>query len=120
MRFDPPAPQPGDRLCAFDDLADPGAKELDYREGQTWFSMFVVRRGAAAFAYVNLCPHAGRPLNYGPDAFLTPDRTHLMCAAHGAVFRIEDGACVAGPCLGKTLATFPVEVKDGAVYAASN
>jgi nitrite reductase/ring-hydroxylating ferredoxin subunit len=34
---------------------------------------------------------------------------------HGARFRIADGYCVFGPCLGKSLAAVPVAVVDGMV-----
>ncbi|MEM8986094.1 MAG: Rieske (2Fe-2S) protein [Pseudomonadota bacterium] len=117
--FDPPAPPPGARLCALDDIPAPGAKEFDFKDGQKWFAMFVVRDAGDVRGYVNICPHAGRPLNYGPDAFLTPDKTHILCAAHGAVFQIDDGMCIAGPCLGRRLIPFPVSIKAGDVIVAA-
>jgi len=33
----------------------------------------------------------------------------IQCATHGALFRIRDGYCVAGPCAGQGL--IPLEVK---------
>ncbi|MEE8263379.1 MAG: Rieske (2Fe-2S) protein, partial [Gammaproteobacteria bacterium] len=38
-----------------------------------------------------------------PDQFLDETGNLLQCATHGALFRIEDGFCVAGPCTGASL-----------------
>jgi nitrite reductase/ring-hydroxylating ferredoxin subunit len=36
-----------------------------------------------------------------------------MCATHGACFRIADGHCVAGPCVGESLRSISTVVRDG-------
>ena len=41
-------------------------------------------------AWLNVCPHQGRRLDYVPGKFLI-DKGRLVCAAHGATFRLEDG-----------------------------
>ena len=33
-----------------------------------------------------------------------------MCGTHGARYRLDDGMCVEGPCLGKALESVVVEV----------
>ena len=58
-------------------------------------------------AWINSCPHQGRRLDYAPGRFLI-DRGQLVCAAHGAVFRLDDGACTGGPCRGEHLARVEV------------
>ncbi len=40
------------------------------------------------------------PLNWTPDRFLDLERKQIICATRGAVFRIDDGLCVDGPCEG--------------------
>ncbi len=40
------------------------------------------------------------PLNWTPDRFLDLERKQIICATHGAVFCIDDGLCVGGPCKG--------------------
>lgn len=82
--------------------------------------MFVVRKGDNVFGYVNICPHARTPLDWTPDQFMTHDKTNLMCATHGAQFRIEDGFCIAGPCLGLSLTPVPIEVSSGDVVIADH
>ena len=34
---------------------------------------------------------------------MTDDRRHLLCHAHGAIYRPSDGLCVSGPCVGASL-----------------
>lgn len=76
---------------------------------------FVVRKGDAVFAYVNRCPHAGHPLDWQPDRFLTPDNSLIACASHGALFEMTTGACVAGPCMGRGLQRIEVKLENGCV-----
>lgn len=105
------------RLCGFDNIADPGALELSWGDGDWPLSLFVVRRGDSVWGYVNRCPHAGHELNLIPNDFLTREGGLIMCRSHGAQFRIDDGLCVSGPCPGTHLRAFTVEVVDGGVFA---
>ncbi|MEO8159876.1 MAG: Rieske (2Fe-2S) protein [Arenimonas sp.] len=69
-------------------------------------------------AWRNACPHQGRRLDYAPGRFLI-DRGQLVCAAHGAVFRLDDGECTGGPCRGEHLARVEVrEAEDGSLRFA--
>jgi nitrite reductase/ring-hydroxylating ferredoxin subunit len=65
-------------------------------------------------AWINACPHQGRRLDYAPGKFLL-DKGQLVCAAHGATFRLADGECVAGPCRGEHLTEVPVWVGDDGI-----
>ncbi len=103
-------------LCTLEQIADPGALELSWGEGDWPLSLFIVRRGSDVFGYINRCPHAGHELNLRPDEFLTRDGDLIMCRSHGARFRIDDGLCVFGPCPGAHLQTFTVSIVDGGVF----
>jgi len=102
-------------VCRFDDLDDPGSKEFRIGAGDWPFKGFVVRRGDKVFAYQNYCMHVGHPLNWKPDRFLTGDGGQIICASHGALYQIESGVCVSGPCPGKKLRAVEVEVRAGDV-----
>jgi len=78
-------------------------------------SGILVRQGATVHAYLNRCPHAGRPLGIGSRSVLTPDGELLQCLAHGALFEKYTGLCIAGPCVSDTLRRLPVQVIDGDV-----
>jgi nitrite reductase/ring-hydroxylating ferredoxin subunit len=102
-------------VCAFDELDDPDSREFRIGEGDWPFKGFIVRKGEQVFAYQNHCMHVGHPLNWQPDRFLTEDGTQIICSSHGAIYEIENGLCVGGPCRGKALKPVEVEVRNGVV-----
>lgn len=97
-------------LCALAELDATGSRGFTVGEGDWPLRGFVVQTTAGVAAYVNTCPHAGHPLNFRQDRFLTPDRGLILCASHGALFTRDGGLCIAGPCPGQTLRPVPVEV----------
>lgn len=99
-----------------DEIDDPGCREFAIGDGDWPFRGFVVRQGGKVYAYQNFCAHAGHPLNWRPDEFLTKDKLALMCASHGALYEISSGECVGGPCQGRSLRKVDVDIRDGVVY----
>ncbi len=69
-------------------------------------------------AYRDACPHTGRRLSDDPNRVLTREADRLICFGHGALFRLEDGVCVAGPCMGQALSPLPPAGEEGADRAA--
>ena len=84
------------------------------------WSLVIVRRGNRLFGYDNRCPHRGTSLDWTPDKFISADGAHLQCATHGALFRFEDGLCVAGPCSGQALRPRALVVADGQVWLSAD
>lgn len=108
----------GVTLGTLDLIADGGARGFVLQIGARYFHGFVVRRGDAAHGFVDRCPHMGVPLARELDQYLSPLSDHVACGWHGALFRIEDGRCVAGPCAGSALIAWPVIVRDGKLVTA--
>ena len=108
----------GVTLAPLDSIADGRARNfvLQLRAGR--FHGFVVRRGAAVVGYVDRCPHMGVPLAQVLDDYLAPSGALIACSWHGALFEIDDGRCVGGPCVGAALTAWPVAVIDGAIVTA--
>jgi nitrite reductase/ring-hydroxylating ferredoxin subunit len=106
-------------LCPLDALPDPGAKGITLEDAAGQREIFVVRRLGHVFAYENMCPHLGTPLNFLPDRFLTQDGSRLLCSTHGALFEIASGLCTHGPCRGQSLIPVPVAIRDGQVVLAN-
>lgn len=107
-------------LCAFDDLAENSAKGFEVAWQGQQLQILVARRDGHVYAYRNLCPHRGTTLDWLPDQFMDADRQYLQCATHGALFRLEDGTCIAGPCVGKQLSPLAAEVREGMVVLLEN
>ena len=104
------------KIAPIAEIDNPGCREFFIGEGVWPFRGFVVRQGDEVFAYQNHCRHAGHPLNWQPNEFLTKDHSALMCASHGALYDIRTGECFAGPCPGRSLRRVKVELRDGVVY----
>ena len=95
-----------------------GLVEVEVSLQGTLESLVLHRDGEQVRAWLNICPHAGRRLDWAPGQFLKSKDGHLVCAAHGASFELAGGECVAGPCRGDCLKAVAVEVSDGAVLLA--
>ncbi len=104
------------RLCALAQITDGDSAGFQVADQGVRHDLIVVRRGGAAFVYRNSCPHIGAPLDFAPGRFLNLDKTHILCSTHGAMFRIEDGLCISGPCLGDSLERVAATVEDEAVF----
>lgn len=103
-------------VCRLDDIPDGGAKGLVLPDpdGRA-LRVIALRSGNEVTAYRNQCPHRGTPLDIRPDDFLDRDGRHIVCSTHGAIFRKEDGYCLAGPCAGDRLEPVGVRVENGIV-----
>ncbi|HET6431598.1 Rieske (2Fe-2S) protein [Dyella sp.] len=104
-------------LCRLHDIPDGEAIAVDAALPDGEENLIVWRRGEAVHAYLNICPHAGRRLDWAPGKFLL-SKGALVCAAHGASFTASSGWCVGGPCRGQSLRRVPVTVRDGEVRLA--
>lgn len=121
MRTDsdnPARPVAGTVLCALDEIPSPGSKGFRWREADAMFAGFVVRKDDLVVGYLDSCPHAGWPLAGFAGRYLTRENDLILCGGHAALFKIEDGACVTGPCPNEKLFPWPVEVRDGQIIVA--
>ena len=107
-----PRSGPGARLMALADIPDGAARETEAVVEGIAESLILVRDGARACAFLNVCPHAGHRLDWSPGQFLI-DQGRLVCAAHGACFERMTGVCTAGPCRGSSLRPVAVKAIDG-------
>lgn len=87
------------RLCAPHELPEAQSRGFHVEDTQ----LFAVRKAGEVFVYRNRCPHRGVRLEWQADQFLDPSASLIQCARHGALFLIESGECVAGPCEGAAL-----------------
>jgi len=116
-------------LCQLDDIPDNGSKgfalgkhnnnEITLDTNPIEASIFVVRQQNTIYLYRNHCPHLGLPLEWMPHQFLDRDGHYIQCATHGALFRISDGYCVAGPCPGDSLTPLPFQIEGKSIIIDS-
>ena len=96
-------------LIRLAELPPEGLSEIELAVDGELHSIVLRRSGERVQAWLNICPHAGRRLDYAPGKFLL-DQGRLVCAAHGASFELEKGVCVAGPCRGASLVPLAVAI----------
>ncbi len=109
----------GEVICTLDELADKQCLEFELMEEGQSVAAFVLRLGDKAVAYRNHCPHTGAPLNWNPDEFLSYEKTFIQCAIHGALFRLDDGLCLHGPCNGQSLQPVAITIQAGVISIKS-
>ena len=97
-------------LCKTTDIEDPGSKSFEVKIKRKTQSIFVVHKNGEFFAYYNQCPHTGASLEWQQDQFLDLDKALIQCATHDALFIIDSGECIAGPCVGDTLQSLPITI----------
>ena len=98
-------------LLAVDDIEEGTSRGLEVNN----LYLFAVKKDDQISLYFNRCPHLGTPLEWEEDRFLAADAALIQCSPHGALFRIEDGRCLAGPCKGKYLQAVPFIIDEGII-----
>lgn len=100
------------KLCELQDLKEGDSKGFKL-EGER---LLALRKNGEVYVYRNLCPHQGVSLEWVPDQFLDVDKAFIQCATHSALFRIENGLCVQGPCQGDSLEAVDFQISHGGLW----
>jgi|DEB0MinimDraft_12_1074336.scaffolds.fasta_scaffold06233_5 nitrite reductase/ring-hydroxylating ferredoxin subunit len=103
-------------LCNLDDLEEQQAIELTIDDRR----LFAIRQDNQLHAYWNICPHLGIPLNWAPNKFLDLDNALIQCSSHGALFHIDSGKCIAGPCTGQRLQPVTLRAAEKDYFVAAD
>jgi nitrite reductase/ring-hydroxylating ferredoxin subunit len=93
-------------LCHVDDIAESQSKAFELND----LSIFLVKKDGEIYAYKNSCPHLGIELEWLEDQFLDSESNLIQCSTHGALFVIDSGRCIAGPCLGEKLLALTLSI----------
>ena len=103
-------------LATLEQLAPGGLAEVEASVDGDAESLILHRDAAGDVrAWLNVCPHAGRRLDWAPGQFLVGKDGMLVCAVHGASFELAGGSCVGGPCRGDRLRPVAVHCVEGEV-----
>lgn len=79
-------------------------------------ALFVINKEDNFYAYLNMCPHRSISLDWDNNKFLDPDNELIECATHGALFAIDSGLCVSGPCVGQNLSKVKLNIQQQKIY----
>ena len=99
-----------EQVARVDEISDGGRKSLVVDD----IPVLLLRVGDDFYCIEDVCTHDGQPLTDGP---LTG--CEIVCPRHGARFDVRDGKPMCMPAT-EPVATFPVEVRDGAGYVGTS
>ncbi len=102
------------KICMIEDIPEREARAYETPNGDT---IFITQRDGMYYAYQNVCPHLQVELEFLENQFLDRDQEYIECSTHGALFLVETGECISGPCLGQSLEKVEISVhSDGGIY----
>lgn len=102
------------KICMMEDIPEREARAFETVNGDT---IFITQRDGCFYAYQNLCPHLQVELEFLENQFLDRDQEYIECSTHGALFQVETGHCISGPCVGQSLEKVAITVhSDGGIY----
>jgi nitrite reductase/ring-hydroxylating ferredoxin subunit len=112
------SPGPAYAICSVRDIPNRRSKSFHLlrREpdgSENPWHILVVRWDKKLYGYVNTCPHQGVNLDWERNQFFDPNGTRLICGKHGALFAVDTGECVDGPCSGARLESVRLGILDG-------
>ena len=103
-------------ICATDRLTDPGSYGFSVEQYGQEVEGFLIKNDNIWYAYRNSCPHTGSPLDWVEHQFLDADGALIQCSTHDALFIIDSGECIFGPCNGDSLEKLDIVVQQDGVY----
>lgn len=102
-------------ICDLDDIPHNQTRGFSIIHNNETLDFFIVRIKDSIYAYINRCPHTGVNLEWMPDKFMDLGKTAIQCSTHGARFRIDNGYCIYGPCMGQSLEKLELQVRDNMI-----
>lgn len=96
------------KLCELNDIPQGKAIVVSLEAS----SYVVYRSNKGVHVYLNRCPHLQVPLNTDSAQLLDDSGSLLQCDKHGALFVVDSGRCVSGPCEGKRLTQVAIHLDE--------
>ena len=90
------------KLCGVGDFSDQQVLKVNHPL-KIDKSIVIIRKDGKFYSYENVCPHFLVQLDYRSGQFSIYQNQVIMCAHHSALFNIETGLCIDGPCKGQSL-----------------
>ncbi|MDB4837782.1 Rieske 2Fe-2S domain-containing protein [Marinomonas sp.] len=76
----------------------------------------ITKQKGQIIAYKYLCPHQNKHLNGSEETSLDDAGDYAKCSHHGALFSLQDGRCITGPCQGSFLTKATLGIEQGDCY----
>lgn len=103
-------------VCEVDILKATGCYGWESVINDLLVQCFIIYHQNKILSYLNRCPHTGVNLEWMPHQFLDRNNEFIQCATHGALFKIESGLCIHGPCVGDKLEEVENAIIESKIY----
>ena len=103
-------------VCEVDELKRAGSYGWEIVINDLIVKCCIIYHQNEILSYLNRCPHTGVNLEWVPHQFLDRNNKFIQCATHGALFKIENGLCIHGPCVGDKLEGVENAIINNKVY----
>ncbi|GJM05547.1 MAG: hypothetical protein DHS20C09_15430 [marine bacterium B5-7] len=103
-------------VCELDKLKAFGSYGWESVSNDLLVQYIIIYHQNKILSYLNRCPHTGVNLEWIPHQFLDRKKKFIQCATHGALFKIENGLCIHGPCVGDKLEEIENVIIEGKIY----
>lgn len=103
-------------LCNKQEITEDNPRGFSLELKSETLELFLVKHDGHIYAYKNHCPHLGIPLNWQPNEFLSHEQTHIQCSTHGALFNLDNGYCILGPCASESLISLALDQRDDELW----
>ena len=107
---------PGEKIAAHEDLEPGETKVVKVCLAGQDIEAILLKTDDGYLSYVNRCRHLAIPLDWGDGDVMDDSGKLLLCRTHGALYRLNDGLCVSGPCQGQHLFKVPLSIEDDGIY----
>ena len=102
--------------CSLEELKKSTCLGVQLKPENSDIQCFLVYYENTVYSYLNSCPHTGINLEWMPNQFLDTTNNFIQCSTHGALFNIENGVCLRGPCVGDQLQIIENVVEKNNIY----
>ena len=105
------------KLASINDVEQDNWYEYSLQTDKGLLSIMLQLNNDQYHGYENSCPHQGRRMDYTAGKFLISESGTIVCPAHGAEFKPENGLCINGPCLGESLNPITIKTNEKDIFA---
>ena len=102
-------------LCHINELEEGQSRGFSSHVGP----VFAIKHDNEIHVYKNECPHLGINLEFQQDEFLDTEGQLIQCSTHGALFQIESGVCLSGPCQGDHLTKINFVIENDSIVVSN-
>lgn len=102
------------KLCSLHQLRQMTTKPVALLTAD--LAYIVIKKRDDFFVFANSCPHLNKKLTTKNLTILDAGQDFIHCTRHNALFTLDEGLCIKGPCNGQRLTKIAHTVRGDGIY----